>query len=167
MMQKLRDKLINKDREAGDSELVVTLFTIPILAFLLFTIINVSSYFQVRSEVQDAARDGARLVALYGGTTSTAYLNTTGKTVPAIIQARLYKNGKCTFSYCKSAPTVTCSVISASGASSTRATAAGQTATCTISYAYGAVAPISFGFQNLFAYPIKVSGTTVTETGYR
>lgn len=164
MMKKIRDFALNK--ESGSGELVVSLITIPILAFLLFTIINVSSYFQVRSAVQDTARDGARLVALYGGSTSGAYLNTSGVSVSQTVKDRLYKGGKCTLSYCATAPIVNCRVV-VNGAERGVATAAGQPAICSVSYDYSAVAPMAFGFDSLFAYPIKIDATTVTETGYR
>jgi len=165
-MKKLRDLISSSNRESGSGELIVTLFTIPVLAMMLFGLINVSSYFQVRSGVQDIARDGARLVALYGGSTTAAYRNQSGENVATTVFNRLYKNGECTLSYCSTIPTVTCNVI-VNGVASAVATDAGQVATCTVRYRYSSVAPVGLNFDQLFATPITIEATTVTETGYR
>ena len=165
-MKKIRDMFSPYNRERGSGELVVTLFSIPLLAGLLFTLINVSSYFQTRSAVQDVARDGARLVALYGGSTTAAYRNTTGENVAVTVQKRLYKDGKCILSHCTKPPVVTCNVV-VNGIPRAVATDAGQVAVCNVQYWYSSVAPSWFGFDKLVTVPITIDATTVTETGYR
>ena len=68
MLEKLRNRVHSskQDRETG-SDVVVTLFLIPIFVSLLFGIIDISTYFQTKTQVQNVTRDGARLVALMGG----------------------------------------------------------------------------------------------------
>lgn len=162
-MLKLREMMKRKER--GSAELVVTLITVPLLIALLFAIVNVSSYFQVRSEIQNEATNGSRLVALYGGSSTGAYRNTTGQSVQNIVLSKIYSNGKCTYSYCAKKPTVSCYVV-VNGAKVAVAREAGQEAVCTITYTYSPVAPITLGFNGLFNIPVNVSATSVTETGY-
>lgn len=78
-MSKFREWQKQHTNERGD--VVQTIFMLPIAIFLLFALINLSSYFSIRAQIQDTARSGARLVALYGGNGTGAVLNKTGKTV--------------------------------------------------------------------------------------
>lgn len=64
MIRKMR-KRTKTDR--GDSELVSLLILLPIVLGILFTMIDSSVYFANRAQMQAAARDGARTVAIMGG----------------------------------------------------------------------------------------------------
>ena len=55
----------SKDR--GDSELVSLVLLIPLIVGILFTMIDMSVYFSNRAQIQSAARDAARTVAIMGG----------------------------------------------------------------------------------------------------
>ena len=57
--------------DKGDSELVSLLILLPLLLAMLISIIDSSMYFANRSQVQAAARDGARQVAIMGGAGNT------------------------------------------------------------------------------------------------
>lgn len=157
-MYKFRKWLDRHTNERGD--IVQTILMLPIAIFLLFSLINLSSYFQLRAELQDTARSGARLVALYGGNGTGAVLNHTGKTVEATILGNIWDGEKCTLSYCASKPTVKCSP--------TITKIAGEIVTCNIKYYYSPIAPVPSGLEGLngvSSQPMSVSSTYVAETG--
>lgn len=140
MIIKIRERFLNKRNHNGKehgSDLVVTLFMIPFFIALLFAIVDVSSYFQTKTQVQNITRDGARLVALMGGSSSEIPLNKekfggSGKSVTTYVQGRLVDSGgKCTISACTEAPKVTCGP--------TRANQLNQDAFCTVVYHYSGV----------------------------
>lgn len=64
MFTKIRARL-SSDR--GDSTLVSTILVIPLILGILITMIDVSVYFANRGQILNTVRDGARLVAIYGG----------------------------------------------------------------------------------------------------
>jgi Flp pilus assembly protein TadG len=160
-------------RESGASDIVVTLFMMPIVLGLVFALIDISSYFQVRAQVQNITRDGARQVALYGGTSPTIPLNvqkTGGTDVTSQVFAKLYKNGNCTLSACGSgtesgtaakSPSVTCTP--------SIARTLNANATCSVTYYYrsigGGIAQ-NLGFGAIVSVPIKISETFKVETRY-
>lgn len=57
--------------EKGSSNSVAFLFILFVISIMLISFIDVGLYFNVKNQVQDAAENGARNVALYGGTGST------------------------------------------------------------------------------------------------
>lgn len=67
MLKKLFKKKARSD--SGDA-LVSTIIVIPLLIVLIFTIIDISVYFNNRSVINSIARDSARTVAIVGGTES-------------------------------------------------------------------------------------------------
>lgn len=153
-----------KHHERGD--VVETVFMVPIAIFIMFAMINLSSYFSVRAQVQNVARDGARLVALYGGNSPNAIRNNSGKPVETAVLDLLWDGNKCKLSYCASngggqiRPIVDCTPDVA--------TAAGQTVTCNIKYEYSPLAPVPPGLEGLngvFGQPMSVTATFVSETG--
>jgi Flp pilus assembly protein TadG len=146
--------------ERGD--VVQTIFMFPIALFLLFALINMSSYFQMRGQVQNVARDGARLVALYGGASTGAIRNNTGQSVQTQVTNILWDGSKCKLSYCTQKPVVTCTP--------NVATQAGQVVSCTIKYYYSPIAPVPKGlegFNGVTGQPMSVSATYISETGKR
>jgi Flp pilus assembly protein TadG len=149
-----------KNRLDDKASVVETVLMFPIGIFLLFALINFSSYMQLRAEIQNVARDGARLVALYGGQGTDAIRNTSGKTVESQLMTELYRDGKCTYSYCSKPPTVDCTPDVARDA--------GEIVRCNIVYHYSPVAPVVAGLEALngvFDQPISISSTYVSETG--
>jgi Flp pilus assembly protein TadG len=157
-MNTLHTVIKKRLNERGD--IVQTVLMFPIALFLLFALINLSSFFQLRAEVQNVARDGARLTALYGGQGVNAIRNDTGQSVESRLISQLWVSGKCTLSYCTAKPLVDCTPDVA--------TAAGQTVTCNIKYAYSPIAPVPDGlegFNGVVNQPISVTATYVSETG--
>lgn len=157
-MNTMKKKINFRFNERAD--VVQTIFMFPIALFLLFALINLSSFFQLRAEVQNVARDGARLVALYGGNSVNAVRNTAGKTVETQLMGLLWKDGRCTLSYCTTRPVIDCTPDIAASA--------GQTVTCNIRYSYSPIAPVPEGLEGLngvVAQPISVTATYVSETG--
>lgn len=158
-MRRLTNFLDSKRRkERGDSEVITALMVIPLVVWLIFSLIDVSLYMQARSEVQNVARDAARQVAIYGGNDSR--LNPFGKTISQAAFDRLYQNGKCTASKCVEPPKVTCTPSSTN--------ASGQQVVCTITYRYSAIYgnnPIS-GFAGFLGSSFTVSETARAETGF-
>jgi hypothetical protein len=157
-MSRFRDWQKRHTNERGD--VVQTIFMLPIAIFLLFALINLSSYFSIRAQIQDTARSGARLVALYGGSGTGAVLNKSGQTVESKILGALWDGSKCTISYCAQKPEVTCSP--------TITKVAGELVTCNIKYYYSPIAPVPAGLEGLngvTGQPMSVTSTYVAETG--
>ena len=166
MIMKIRNVFQHKRNEHG-SDLVVTLFMIPIFIAVLFSIIEVSTYFQTKTQVENIARDGARMVALFGGSSANISLNQDkfggqGKAVTAYVYSRLVDvNGNCTISGCKQPPVVTCGPSVAS--------ALNQDAFCTIDYYYSGVAGSIvnwIGFNAITDNPIHATATFKVETAW-
>lgn len=160
-------------KENGSSDIVVTLFMIPFVLGLVFALIDVSTYFQVRAQVQNITRDGARQVAIYGGASPSIPLNiqkTGGKDVGKLVFDKLYKNGNCTLSACGSGtsggtssvgPTVSCNPPVAHSLN--------EDAYCSVTYNYrsiGGGVAANLGFGNVVSVPIKIKETFKVETRY-
>lgn len=159
-MSKFRKWQKQHTNERGD--IVQTVFMMPIAIFLLFALINLSSYFSIRAQIQDTARSGARLVALYGGNSAGAILNHTGETVDSKILGALWDGNKCKISYCAQKPEVSCSP--------TITQVAGELVTCNIKYYYSPIAPVPSGLAGLngvTGQPMSVTSTYVAETGVK
>lgn len=157
-MSKFRAWQKRSTNERGD--VVQTVMMLPIAIFLLFALINLSSYFSLRAQVQDTARTGARLVALYGGNGTGAVLNNTGQTVETIVLSTLWDGTKCTLSYCTDQPIVDCSPNITKQA--------GEIVTCNIKYYYSPIAPVPDslkGLNGVTGQPMSVTSTYVAETG--
>jgi hypothetical protein len=170
MIMKIRERLMAKrnhsEKEHG-SDLVVTLFMIPFFIALLFAIVDVSSYFQTKTQVQNITRDGARLVALMGGSSNEIPLNKekfggSGKSVTKYVSERLVNSsGQCIISGCNAPPTVTCGP--------TRASVLTQDAYCRVVYNYrgvggGIVAWL--GFDSITNNQIKTEEIFKVETSW-
>lgn len=157
-MMKFRNWINRRTNERGD--VVQTIFMLPIAIFLLFAMINLSSYFSLHAQIQDTARNGARMVALYGGNGAGAIRNTSGKAVETTILGTLWDGSKCSLSYCTKKPEVNCNPDIA--------TQAGQIVTCNIKYYYSPIAPVPQGLEGLngvTGQPMSVTATYVSETG--
>lgn len=134
------------------------LFAVPLIVFLLFSMIEMSMYFNTRAQVESANRDGVRMAANWGGTTSGIRLNPTGKDVAAIIQESLGPNA-----------TSSCTVKALPGlAGGTYARRAGQPVTCTTTYDYQPVAAgiYMFGLEGIIDKDIVASENAYAEVGY-
>lgn len=158
LMTKIRAWQKQRLNERGS--VIETVLMLPFAVVILFALINLSSYFSLRAQVQDTARSGARLVALYGGNGTGAVLNNTGKTVETIVLNNLWDGSKCTLSYCSKKPVVDCTPEITKQA--------GQIVKCNIKYYYSPIAPVPEGLEGLngvTSQPMSVSSTYVAETG--
>lgn len=162
MINKLRQ--IYADRFTERADVVQTVILIPIVIFLLFTMVNLSSYFAARGDINSAARNGARLVAMYGGNSAQAIKNNTGKSVERTVMDYIYDpaTGRCTMSFCSEVPIVDCTPEITRDA--------GEPVSCTISYRFSPIAPFPDYLEALnfgTGAPISVTSTFVAETGVR
>lgn len=149
-------------KEDGSADLISVLIMLPMVVFLLFTMIDVSLYLNSRAVVEAANRDGVRQVALWGGTTSDVRVNNSKKSAPQIIVENLGEgaSAKC--------------VIDKDGNESTKgdqvslATSSGQKIICETTYQYNSVAAgvVLPGLSEVINAPIKVKHTGYTEVGY-
>lgn len=163
---KLQRKKNLSDSETG-SEIVTTLFLIPLFVAILFAIVDVSTYFQTKTQVQNITRDGARTVALLGGTSTTIPLNKdkfggSGINVTNYVYDKLVDgSGNCRISGCSAPPTVTCSP--------NIATAISANATCTVNYRYRGVGGALvewLGFGAITGNVITATETFKVETAW-
>lgn len=160
-VQKIRvwnELRLRKLSERGD--IVQTVMMLPIAIFMLYALINLSSYFGLRAQVMDTARQGARLVALYGGNSTGAVMNNGKDSVKTIVEKQLWDGKKCLLSYCTKKPVVTCSP------EITRT--AGTLVKCNIKYYYSPIAPVPKGLEGwngVTGQPMSVTATYVAETG--
>jgi hypothetical protein len=134
---------------------------IPFALGLIFALIDVSSYFQTRSTVQNITRDGARQVALYGGSSSSIPLNTNGQDVNVGVYNKLYRDGGCVPSNCPTPPTVECGPG--------MATDLNVDAYCKVTYYYSSVGGGLvqwLGFGTILSTPIQTNESFKVETKY-
>lgn len=148
------DKEIPND-ERGDGEIITMLFFIPLLLAIIFTIIDISMYFSTRSSIQNAVRDGARQVALYGGNSKSIPLNTTGKNVNVTVKKKITALGNV------SNVTTSCTP--------SKATSLNQEVSCTASYQITSITggfPSILGLGSIFNHTLTITETFNTETYY-
>lgn len=167
MIQTIRKKLhFNRDNETG-SDIVTTIFLLPFFVALLFSIIDVSTYFQTRTQVQNVTRDGARLTALMGGTSSSIPLNqdkfgSGGQNVTNYVYSRLVNaGGYCVFSGCTTPPIVNCGPNVATNLT--------QDAYCDVTYHYSGVGGSIvtwLGFDQITGITIHSRETFKVETAW-
>lgn len=171
MISYLRNKVKlsgNKtDQETGASDLVVTLFMIPLFVAILFAIVDVSTYFQTKTQVQNFTRDGARMVALLGGSESSIPLNRekfggTGVNVASYVREKLVDGeGNCKISGCSAPPVVTCTPGIARNLN--------DDAVCTVTYYYrgvGGQLTEMLGFGAITGNTIVASESFKVETSW-
>lgn len=171
MLIKIRQKM-RWNSERGDAELVSLLFMLPISIMLMLSFIDLSVYFNVRASLQQQALNGARLTALYGGSSASLTTNPLRKNTGDIIDSNIYSNGHCNFAGgCPTGyiPNATCYVLDDAGNKITnnRAQRAGQKAQCEIRYKFQPVVQGDiFGFVGITTGEFRVMGTYYTETGF-
>ena len=143
--------------ENGGSEIITTLMILPLILWLIFSLIDVSVYLTARSSVQNAARDAARQVSVWGGNNSR--LNPLGVTVATATFNQLYNNGKCTPGACTRPPVVSCTPEVTNRP--------GDSVQCSITYYYRSIYagnPIT-GFASFLNHSFTVVETARAETG--
>lgn len=117
--------------EDGASEFINALVILPVLIILVFSVFNVGSYFVAMSQVSDVAKEMTRKVAIYGGDDSElTRANNSGEKLSTTLKNALWQNGKCTYSACTQAPTVTCTKYSGAGLQ----LKPGDTVNCSVTY---------------------------------
>lgn len=169
-MNRLRERQANK--EMGAADMVAALVLTPLILMMIFASIDVSLWLNTKAHIEASMRDGVRMASMWGGTGSNkaVRLNPSSKTVDAMILEKFYnsKNNSCTRSNCISKPTVKCRVGSLSG-NKVRATRAGETINCQMTYQYKAISPGAkiIGLSGITEKTMKYTVTGVTETGYK
>lgn len=162
-------KQLKSGRHERGNDIVTTVLLLPIMVFLLFTMIDVSYYFQARSIVQSTAQDGARMVALYGGegTNKNVPLNPSTKTVAEQMKNRLWnaEKGTCIPSACKKSQTV----VVTCGPKGAIKSGLNTEVWCEVKYPFHAPSvgmASALGFGGLFGEPITVKAVSLAETYY-
>lgn len=161
-----------RKEETGASELVTTLFMLPLALFLILTLIDVSMYFNARSAVQNVTREGARQAAMWGGTGThqNVRLNPGSTSTAQNIKNTLYdsESDRCKQAGCTKQPEVKCDTF-VGGSARTSAKNAGDRIVCRTTFYYKTVTPGSdyFGFAAAIGNKIIIEETTLSETGYR
>lgn len=152
-------KFIRKARnnESGSGEVVAVLFMLPLVLWLILSLIDVSIYFQARTSVQNVARDSARQVAIWGGNKSP--LNPSSTAIATNAKNTLWNGKKCSPSACSKAPAVTCTP--------NKTSRAGQQVSCSITYYYKSVAPGNpfTGFSGFLNKKFVIKEVARSETG--
>lgn len=162
-LQTLKQKLsaAKQSKESG-SDVVAVVLLIPIIIVLLFTMIDVSFYFQARSAVIAATKDGARMTALFGGSSKSIPLNNLGKDTPNITLGKIWNGKACVPSGCTQKPWVSCAP--------SKAYTLGEQVSCRTTYKYkpmsGHLADL-IGFNNILNVPIDITEYTQSETYYK
>lgn len=155
-----------RTRESG-TELMVFLFTFPLICILLLGMISVGMYFSTRSAVTSVARDAVSGFAAYGeDCPDPDVIPGPAKCFSQQAEQRLWDGGGCTQGPCTGQPTVTCSTENGAAV----ATYVGEIVTCVVDYPYAGVnkslldSPIGLGLGGLIdEYVIEVSA--VAEIG--
>lgn len=159
-------KLLNKIKEdKGASNTVSFIIIILFVMILLVSFIDVGVYFNAKNELRSAAENGARNVALYGGTKGdlrNARKNA-GSDVSAaedIVWASIHTNYQPSES---SSPVV---VIKDVSCGPDRAEEAGDEVWCKIKYQYNGLAG-NFGLFGFAGDEITVKGVAVSEVSMK
>lgn len=169
-MNKLRARQANK--EMGAADMVAALVLTPLILMMIFASIDVSIWLNTKAHIESSMRDGVRMASMWGGTGSnkSVRLNPSTKNVDTMILEKFYntKNKACTRSHCTNPPTVKCRVGSLSG-NKVRATRAGETINCQMTYQYRSIAGGArmLGLGSITEKTMKYTVTGVTETGYK
>lgn len=156
------NRLRSRRRDERGNDLITSIFMIPIILGLIFVLIDVSVYFQARSEVQNVARDSARTIALLGGDSKSIPLNNLGAKPSELGLKSIWDGSKCLPSACSKKPTISCSPD--------KATQLNQQVTCRVNYFYqpaGGALVSWLGFGDLLTLPISSSEVFRSETFYR
>lgn len=167
MMQRYRNLLLSRKRnsEKGASDIIVVLFVAPIMVFLLFGMIDVSTWLQAREHTYNSVRDAARQVAFFGGNDHRVSLNPNSDYVSNVIRDTKMRGGNNTC-----APGLPCTRPADLTCTPNVVRTLGQTVSCTGTYHYQSVAggmTAWLGFGDLLGQPITVTETYMAETFYR
>lgn len=154
-------------------ESVAIIFVIPMLAVLIFGLVDIGFMFNNRMLYANALRDGVRSAAADGGLLNPRTTDTPGISWTTKIRNSVYAGGTCKFGKCTSAPTITCRETTSAGvavADPNVADRAGNLLTCDMRVPYK---PINGGLLNSgmglglggIVEPFTVTATARFETG--
>jgi Flp pilus assembly protein TadG len=155
------------------TETIVALFVLPILFILALGIIDIGFMMKTRMSVESIARDAVRAAAVDGGNYTRATAAEQGRPWDAAALAALYRNGSCTQSPCKHAPSVDCQTITSPTGSvyrSNQVNRAGDLITCTVQYPYKPITggilstPMGLGLGALVDRPFTITVTARADT---
>lgn len=151
-------KLLNKIKEdKGASNTVSFIIIILFVMILLVSFIDVGVYFNAKNELRSAAENGARNVALYGGTGGDLRdVRTDASAAEDIVWASIHTN------YQPSGASSPVVVIKDVSCGPTRAAEAGDEVWCEIKYQYNGLAG-NFGLFGFAGDEITVKGVAVSE----
>lgn len=152
--------------------MVAALVLTPLIIMMIFASIDISLWLNTKAHIEASMRDGVRMASMWGGTGSNKQvrLNPSSQNIDSMILSKFYNSATntCTRSNCITKPTVKCRVGSLSG-TKVRATRAGETINCQMTYTYKSIAPGAkiLGLSGITEKQMKYTVTGVTETGYR
>lgn len=156
-------KLLNKIKEdRGASNTVSFIIIILFVMILLVSFIDVGVYFNAKNELRSAAENGARNVALYGGTGGDLrkYVRSDVSAADDIVWASIHTNYQPSES---SSPVV---VIKDVSCGPDEAKEAGDEVWCKIKYQYNGLAG-NFGLFGFAGDEITVKGVAVSEVSMK
>lgn len=168
MLKSVRERLlVRKNNSEEGNDIIVTLIMLPFVLALLFSMIDVSTYFQTKTQIQNVVRDGARQVSLYGGTSATLALNKeqhggVGVNVTNEVKGKLWGTSGCKLSMCIKEPVVQCGP--------SKSTSLDTDAYCTVTYYYKNMSMALtkwLGLDALSNKTIKLTETFKVETKWR
>lgn len=140
-------------KDSGAANTVSFIVIIFFIMMMLISFIDVGLYFNVKNEMQAAAENGARNVAIYGGTGGNLRASKSG-VVPAVDVVKKSINSKFQgTSKLVKVQDVTCTPIKA---------IAGNEVSCTVKYVYTGLAG-DFGIFNLAGNNVTIKGSSVSE----
>lgn len=153
-------KSFKKPKEdKGAAETVSFIVIVFFVMWILISFIDVGIYFNVKNDMKSAAENGARNVALYGGT-DTGLRDSRSNSTPAkkVVENSIYTRSS---SKVIENPEVSCGVIDKNGVKGEKGEA-GDTTYCDVTYKYNGLAK-GFGLFFLGGTEITAKGTAVSE----
>lgn len=151
-------QMFRERKEQGSADMIAALAITPIVIFLLIGTLNAGIWMNTKSQIEAATRDGARLAAMWGGSSSSSRLNNTGSDIDRIMEERLWNGSSCIPSHCSKKPNTWCNT--------NQATAAGQKITCRVRYWYKSI-PGAQLFSFVPTGEIVSEAYSYSETGFR
>lgn len=159
-MKKILEQLkaVKKTKEdSGAANTLSFIFIIFFIMILLISFIDVGLYFNVKGEMQSAAENGARNVAIYGGTSGTLRNKMGGENPVEVTRSSINSKFQGGAKGIVSVTSVTCNPSRAK---------AGDKVSCEVIYKYKGVAG-GFGVFNLASDKVKVEGSSVSEVSIK
>lgn len=153
-----------RTREAGVAEATTAIFVLPIIAALIFVLLEAGTYMHYRNRVDGIVADVVRASAMEGGWNNPRTHMVVAGNPDWITFGRAKLQEVCGTSRCSSTPTFTCTTPA-------YVSNVGDPVTCTGTFYYKPVSPMgssvafSFGMSTIFKAPIVVTITASSSVG--